>query len=160
MKKKLFLTAAVIAMAAFAIVPFVYAGPGGGHMRGHGFGGGEGHGLGMFGHLAAMREKLDLSDQQVDQLKAIFADAHQQNAQYRDQLHGGMQAIAQRLLDNPNDLAGAQAALDQQAAAENAMKANLLQATSKALNVLTPDQRATLSTMLRERAERWEARKR
>ena len=159
MKKRLILTATVIAIAALAIVPMVYAGPGGHgrHGGGEGFGG---PGMAMFGHLAHLKDKLDLSDQQVDQLKAIFADVHQQNAQNRDQLHGGMKDIAQTLLKNPNDLAAAQAILDQQTAAENAMKANVLQATSKALNVLTADQREKLGTILAEHAGRWEARKR
>lgn len=160
MKKKLILTSAIVAIAALAIVPIVHAGPGH-HMRGEGFAGGpHGFGMGPFGHLGMMQQKLDLSDQQVDQLKAIFAEAHEQNAQYRDQLHGGLQGVAKTLLANPNDLAGAQALLDQQSDAERAMKANILQATSKALNVLTADQRAKLATILEEHANRWEARKR
>jgi len=166
MKKRLILISAVIALAALAIVPIVYAGPGGRHMRGQGMGagqgmgGGHGFGMGPFGHLGRLQAKLDLSDQQVDQLKVIFTETRQQNAQYRDQLHGGMRDIAQTLLKDPNDIAGAKALLDQQSQAEQAMKANVLQATSKALNVLTADQRTKLATMLEERADRWEARKR
>ncbi len=160
MKKNLILTSAIIAIAALAIVPIVHAGPGR-HMRGEGFeGGAHGFGMGPFGHLGMMQQKLDLSDQQVDQLKAIFAEAHQQNAQYREQLHGGLQGVAKALLANPNDIAGAQALLDQQSDAERAMKSNILQATSKALNVLNADQRAKLATILEEHANRWEARKR
>lgn len=159
MKKRLILTVTVIAIAALTIVPFVYAGPGGHGRHGGGEGFGGPHGMAMFGHLAALKDKLELSDQQVDQLKAIFADVHQQNAQYREQLHGGVKDIAQTLLKNPNDLAGAQAILDQQAAAENAMKANVLQATSKALNVLNADQREKLGTILAEHAGRREARR-
>ena len=153
MKRKLILTTAVIAIAALATVPFVYAGPGR-HAGGEGFGGGHGFGMGMFGHLGHIKAELDLSDQQVDQLKAIFAEVHEQNAQYREQLHGGMKGIAQTLLANPNDIAGAQALLDQQATAEAALKSNILQATSKALNVLNADQRAKLSAMLEKHSQR------
>ena len=153
MKRKLILTTAVIAIAALATVPFVYAGPGR-HADGQGFGGGHGFGIGMFGHLGHIKSELDLSDQQVDQLKAIFAEVHEQNAQYREQLHGGMKGIAQTLLANPNDIAGAQALLDQQATSEAALKTNILQATSKALNVLNADQRAKLLAMLENHSQR------
>jgi Spy/CpxP family protein refolding chaperone len=158
MKKRLILTTTVIAIAALSIVPFVYAGPGR-HAHGEGFGGGHGFGIGVLGHLAQVKEELGLSDQQVDQLKAIFADAHQQNAQYRDQMHSGMKDIVQALLKDPNDVAGAQAILDQQTDAERVLKANILQATSKALNVLNADQRDRLSTMIAERAGQWERRR-
>jgi len=159
MKKRMLLTTTVIAIAALAIVPFVYAGPGR-HARGEGFGGhGAGFGLGVLGHLGHVKEELDLSDQQVDQLKAIFKDVREQNQPYREQLRGGMKDVAELLLANPNDVAGAQSLLAQRESAEAAMKANVLQATSKALNVLNADQRAKLSTMLEKRTERWQRRK-
>lgn len=154
MKKRIAIISTIIALAALAAVPFAYAGPGG-----HGRHGGEHGGLGMFGRLDRMQEKLDLSDQQVDQIKAIFTDLRAQNEQYRDQVRGGFHGVAELLLQNPNDVAGAQALLDQQAAAEKVMKSNLLNATSKALNVLNADQRAKLSEMLSERAERRERRR-
>jgi protein CpxP len=148
MKKKLTILASLIAVAAFAVV--LHAQP---RMHGHG----DMHGAGMFGalgHLARLQEKLDLSDQQVDQIKAIMAEAHEQNAPYREQLHGGMKSIVQTLINNPNDLAGAQALMDQQATAEKAMKGNLLVAASKALNVLTPEQRTKLNDLVQQFAER------
>lgn len=160
MKKRSMLITTFIALAALTIVPFVYAAPGNrAHGRGFGGPGGPG-GLGIIGHVARLQEELGLSDQQVDQIKTIFKDLHEQNAQYREQLHGGMKGVAETLLQDPNNVAAAQAQLDQQSAAENAMKANVLQATSKALNVLNAEQRAKLSTMLAERSQRWERRKR
>ena len=66
-------------------------------------------------------------------------------------MRGGRQAIAQVLLANPNDVAGAQALLDKQLDAERQMKHNALVAASKALNVLTPDQRAKASAFLQQR---------
>ena len=100
------------------------------------------------------KEELDLSDQQTDQIKAIFAEARAQNAQYREQLHGGYSNVAKTLLANPNDVAAAQALVDQQTAAERALKTNILNAASKALAVLNAEQRAKLGTMLEKHAEK------
>ena len=144
MTKRTLTIIAVVAIIAIAAVPLAYA-QAARHGRAAGFGG-----FAFFGHLRHLKTALDLSDQQVDQIQAIAKEMHQQNAQYRDQLHGGLKSVAQALINNPNDVAGAQAILDQQSAAENAMKHNALAAASKALNVLTPDQRAKLGTMLSE----------
>ena len=122
-----------------AAVPFVYASRG--MHRG-------GHGLAFFGHMRALRQQLDLTDDQVAKLKTIKDDLHTQNAPYRDQIHGGLQSIAKTLLANPNDVAAAQTQLDAQDAAERAMKTNTLNAVSKALNVLTPEQRTKLGAFL------------
>ncbi len=134
----------IVALATLAIVPFVYA-----QARGHH--GHDGMDVMMLGRLEKAQQKLGLTDGQVTQIKAIATDLHQQNAAYRDQLRGGRQAVLQALLNNPNDLAGAQALLDQQTTAERAMKSNMLSAVSKALNVLTPDQRSKLTQFLAER---------
>jgi Spy/CpxP family protein refolding chaperone len=142
-----------IILAAVAAVPFVYAGP-------HGMHGGMHHGgmqgLAFLGHLEKIKSELDLSDAQVDQLKAIMKATHEENAQYREQMHGTLKAVATTLLTNPNDVAGAQAVLDRQADAEKVLKTNLLVAASKALNVLTPEQRTKLALHLAERAKGWE----
>jgi len=138
MNKRNLTIAALVAVVALAAVPILHAQQG--RMHGaHAFGG-----FGFLGHLQHMKSALNLSDQQTDAITAIAKDFHQQNAQYRQQLHGGLKAVAQALINNPNDVAGAQALLDQQSAAEKAMKSNALLAASKALNVLTPDQRAKL----------------
>lgn len=153
MKTRKFLIATIIAAGLLAAVPLAYGGPGGRGFRGHGGPGGFGAGM-LFGHLRHVQEELDLSDQQVEQIKAIFAETHEQNAQYREQLHGGMKGAFEALLADPNNLSAAQAALDQQAAAERAMKSNILAATSKALNVLTAEQRTELAKMVQERSAR------
>ena len=59
------------------------------------------------------------------------------------------------LINNPNDTAAAQTILNQQEQAEAAMKANTLAAVSKALNILTPDQRAQLGQMIQQ----WQAKR-
>ena len=160
MKKRLLLITLIV--AAVAAVPILYAaGPGThGHRggRGHGISHGMGHGLAFLGHLQHARSELDLSDAQMDQLKAIVKETREQNGQYREQVHGTLKSIATTLLTNPNDIAGAQAVLDRQAATEKALKTNLLVAASKALNVLTPEQRTKLALHLAEHGNRWENR--
>jgi Spy/CpxP family protein refolding chaperone len=147
-KKTLTVSAIVVAVLALAAVPFLYAGPGH-HMRS------MGADMGL-GHLAKAQKELGLSDAQVEQIKAIIKDTHTQNAQYRDQLHGGFASIVSALVKNPNDVAGAQAIMDQQTAAERALKSNLLTAASKALNVLTPDQRSKLGTLISQHQARFQ----
>jgi Spy/CpxP family protein refolding chaperone len=148
MKKRISIVAIVAAVLALAAVPMVYAQ--------HGFGHRHADGMGImgfgFGHLDRIKAALDLSDAQVDQLKQIAADLRTQNAPYRQQVHGTMLQVAQTLLANPNDTSAAQALLDQQAQNERAMKQNALQAASKALLVLTPDQRAKVADFLSKRA--------
>ncbi len=97
---------------------------------------------------------MGLSDQQVTDIRAIFQALREQNAPYRQSLRGTMQQVAQTLLNNPNDVAAAQALIDQQTESERAMKSNALNAAAKALNVLTPDQRTKLAGLLQERMNR------
>lgn len=160
----IFLAAAVAILAA---VPFVYAGARAHLAGGRGFGHGMGMGMGMHhgfggdmlvGHLAHLKDELDLSDAQTDQIKAIFNETREQNAQYRQQLHGTYKTVAQTLLANPANVAQAQALLDQQASAERAMKANLVNSAAKALAVLTPEQREKLATKFASHLEQWENR--
>ena len=155
MKKRIAIVGSILVVAALAAVPLVYAQ---GH-RGMGRAHGDAGGFGFFGHgrhLDHLAQELNLSEQQVDQIKAIFTDLHEQNAQYREQMHGGMKAIMETLLKDPNNTAAAQALIDQQTANERTLKTNMLNATSKALTVLTPDQRTQLSQLITERASRFE----
>ncbi|MGZ5443718.1 MAG: Spy/CpxP family protein refolding chaperone [Thermoanaerobaculia bacterium] len=151
MKKRIAIAIAlVLAVGALAAAPLVLAdGPHGRVGRGM-----HGHGFGPLGHLAHVRDELDLSDQQVDQIKAIFAETREQTAPYREQLRGGYKGVVQALLADPNDVAAAQALVDQQLTTERAMKTNFLNAASKALAVLNAEQRAKLRTMIEEHAER------
>ena len=118
-------------------------------MRGDGFGGAM-----FLGHLGKVKSQLGLTDQQTSDIKAIFQQLRQQNQPYRDSMHSTMQQVAQALISNPNDIASAQALINQQTDAERTMKLNALTAASKALNVLTPDQRGKLSTMMQEHMSR------
>jgi Spy/CpxP family protein refolding chaperone len=142
MKKRTLIFSAAALVIVLAAVPFAMAQ----HMRGHG----HGRGGMMFG-LGRAKSALGLSDQQSADIKQIFTDLRTQNEPLRTSMRGGRQAIAQLLLANPNDIAGAQALLDKQIDAERQMKHNALAAASKALNVLTPDQRTKASAFLQQR---------
>lgn len=151
MKKRILIALALVtAVGALAAAPLVLADRTHGRFGHHGFG----HGFGPLGHIAHIKGELDLSDQQVDQLKTIIAEAREQNAPYKEQLHGGYTGVVQALLANPKDVAAAQALVDQQLNAERALKANLLNAASKAVAVLNDEQRAKLSTIIEEHGER------
>ena len=146
MKKRTLGFTAAGALVVLLAVPFAYAQ----HVRGHGDGHGEFGSAMMLGHLDRAKQVLGLSDQQVTDIKGIFENLKQQNAPYRDSLQGGMASVAQTLLNNPNDLAAAQSILDQQSQAERSMKSNALAAASKAVNVLTPEQRVKVAEHLKE----------
>lgn len=157
MKKRLtFVALALMLVAAMPLFVDAAPGPHGGKgMRGHGGGGGM---FNFLHRLDRLKAELDLTEEQTTQIRAIIRDTHEQNRAFREQMHGTMMEVAKTLLANPNDLAGAQAIVDRQAEAERALKANLLQAASKALNVLTPEQRTKLATHLAEHAGRWQRR--
>lgn len=141
--------AAILALGVVVAAPFAFAQ----HQQKAMMHGGFGEAM-MLGHLQQAKQALGLSDDQVTQIKAIFTDLHAQNQQYRESMRGGHQAILQTLLADPNNIAGAQALIDQQTSAERAIKTNVLNATSKALNVLTADQRAKLGAFVQERMAR------
>jgi len=146
-KQTSWITALIIA-TSIAAVPFAYAQ----HVRSAGA---HDHGFGFLGHLQHVRQQLDLTDAQVAELKTIGAALKEQNAPFQTQLHAGLHSVATTLLTNPSDVAAAQTILDQQNEAERNLKANTLAAASKALNVLTPDQRSKLADII---AKRWAAR--
>ena len=149
-KRTLTLTIAAIVIVV-AAAPFVIAGE---RFHHRGQMNMNADGMMMFGHIDRIKSALDLSDAQVDQIKAIHAALRVQNAPYRESLHGGFGAVAQALLANPNDLAGAQALMDKQDQAERALKLNTLAAAAKAVNVLTPAQREKVSAFITERQSR------
>lgn len=164
MKNRIVLiTLAVVALGVLAIAPMLLAGPGGEGrpgMRMHGGMQGGLHGFGMLGPLRHLKEELGLSDAQMEQIAAIVADLRTKNEPYRGQLRGGVKDAAQILLANPQDVAGARTLLEQQSAAERAMKENALQAISRALAVLSAEQRTELGKFLEERAGRFGHRRR
>lgn len=148
MKKRTWIITAAVALIALVATPFLVADPRG-PMHG------RNHDVAMVGAiLGHLSEKLDLSEPQKDEIKSILRDLREENAAYRDQLRGGIHDAFAKLVENPSDIAAAQAILDQQTQAESAMKKNVLNATAKALNVLTPEQRTKLATLVSEHAAR------
>ena len=109
MKKRLVLITLIV--AALAAVPIVYA-------KGHGPRMHGGHGFGFLSHLEQLKDELDLSEAQTAQLKAIVRETREQNKGFHEQIHGTLKGVATTLLTNPNDIAGAQAIVDRQDAAE------------------------------------------
>jgi Spy/CpxP family protein refolding chaperone len=155
MKKRILIAAGAIALAAIlASVPFAFAQH---SMMRHGDGAG-GPGMMFLGHLGHLKSDLGLTDDQAAQIKTIVRSLRDQNAAYRDQMRGGMQQVAQALIKDPTDLAGAQAIIDQQTATENTMKKNALVAASKALQVLSSDQRVKLQTLVQNHIQNMESR--
>lgn len=152
MRKRVLVTASAVALVALIAVPLAFA------QRMHAMrgmhGGADMPGAMMLGHLGHAKAELGLSDQQTADIKAVFQNLHQQNQAYRQSMHSTMAQVAQILISNPNDVASAQALLDQQMESERAMRTNALNAVAKALNVLTPDQRTKLSTMVQKHLDR------
>jgi Spy/CpxP family protein refolding chaperone len=163
MKKRLALIA--LALAAVVAVPLVYAHGGGGRradLHGgpgmHGWGHGA-HGLQILGGLRHLSRELDLTTQQEEQIEGILKKTHEQNAQYREQMHGRLKGVAEVLLANPANVTGAESLLDANLEAERALKSNLIKAASQALAVLTPEQRTRLRTIMAEHMEELESRR-
>lgn len=144
MKKYTYILAAVLALGISIAAPLAFAQKA--SRRGYGFGSAF-----TFGRIEQAKRVLDLSDAQVTEIQTIFRDLQTQNAPYRQSIHTGMQSAILGLINNPNDIAGAQALIDQQTEAERTLKTNVLNAASKALNVLTAEQRAKLATLVQER---------
>ena len=93
-RKAIYIVFVVVALA-LAAVPFAYAQ----QTRMHRHASPEAH-MFFMGRLEHLKSALDLSDQQVDQIKAIAADFRDQNAQYRDSIHGGLaQGLAPALME-------------------------------------------------------------
>ena len=95
--------------------------------------------------------ELDLTDEQVIELRHIGKAVRQQNAAYRAEMRQNFRQAAAVLIANPDDTVRAKQILQQSAASEQELRANILEGVSKALNVLTPEQRTKLGTMLEKR---------
>lgn len=108
----------------------------------------------LLGVLHHVQEELDLTPAQKEQLRTIAREVREQNREYRKAMRGEMKGVAELLLANPNDISGAEALLDEQEQSRKAMRANVLAGVSRALNVLTPEQRSKLSEMLERHSGR------
>jgi Spy/CpxP family protein refolding chaperone len=148
MKKKVIavLAAGIITLTA---VPLAFAA----RAERRGQGGFDGHGA-VFGMLHRAADELELTTAQKEQLKAIAREVRAENAAYRQTMRGGVKDVASLLIQNPNDVAAAEAVLAKNDEAREQIRSNVLRGVSKALNVLTPSQRAELGQMLQRLGDR------
>lgn len=146
MKKRTTLIGALLVAVTVLAVPFLYANAGE-HLHRHGRGS-----FGAMEHLGKMSVALNLTEQQTEEIRAIFKEARKQNAPYRSQLREGYREVAGALLRNPNDLTAAQSVIDRQLDAERTMKTNMLQAASRAISVLNAQQRIQLGEIMARHA--------
>ena len=133
-----------VAVIALVAMPVAFAQN---HFHGHRDDAGPmgGHFEHMLDHL---KVALNLSDDQVKQIQPIFDQLKTQNAPIRQQLMANHQAMVAALVANPNDLTTAQNLLAQQSTLQQTVQSNMLTAASKALNILTPDQRTKLAQLI------------
>jgi len=152
MSRKLVIASLAGAAALLLAVPVGFAYRGGMFGESCPMGAKGWHGRGGFARLHALQHELDLTETQKKALHEIFDRTREQNAEAKKALHTGFVNAAQVLLRDPSDLAPARAVLEQQEAATDQLKANILASASEALKVLTPEQRQKLSTILAEHA--------
>lgn len=159
MNKRNVVVISILTIVTVLAAGVVVAHPGDQRGRGARMMAGGGPGAGPFARLAMLKDELGLSDQQTSQIKGIFEALKDQNKSLREQLRDGRGDGLDALIANPSDTAGAQARLDAQLTAQRALRTNMISATSKALKVLTPEQRAKLGNLHEERrAKRMEQR--
>ena len=101
--------------------------------------------------LRQLREELNLSDEQVAELRKIGKQTREANSAYRASLRDNFAEAGLVLLANPDDVAGAEAILDRNAQAKKELRANVLDGVSDAVKVLTPEQRQKLTGVLEHR---------
>lgn len=143
------ITIGIAALLLVVAVP-LFAGARGHRMRGEGDGFGHGFGMHIFGKLKA---ELNLTDEQSTQLKTIAREVHEQNAVYRQQMHGTMKEAASVLIANPGNVEQARTILQQNDQAHAQLRDNILQGVSRGLAVLTPEQRTKLAAYLESHFE-------
>lgn len=148
MKKKAIPVSLALVAIAIVAVPFAVAARG--ERLGHGFG----RHAAIFGILQHVKGELDITKAQETQLRAIAREVREENRAYREAMRKEMKDVAALLIANPNDIAGAEALLEAQEATRDELRANALQAISRGLNVLTPEQRTELGELLQRHASR------
>lgn len=158
MKTKAILVMLLVAASVFATVALAHGPRGRAEMgergiRGHA-GMGERQFLGPLERLERLRDQLGLTDVQIEAIRAIGQEVRDANAASRDQLRDGKGDVVSILIANPNDLAGARAAMQARETAMAKMKDNALEGASRALKVLTPEQREKLGAIVAKRGSR------
>ena len=130
-----------IAIMVLSAVPMLYARP---NQRG----GRSDNALSM---LLKARAELGLSEAQTTEIRSIMKSLHDQNASLRTQRRDYTEDAIDTLVADPSAVVKAQTLIDQKAKIDRTRQTNLVNATAKALRVLSPDQRQRLAELIEER---------
>ncbi len=106
----------------------------------------------MLGKMRELRQELNLTDDQVNQLRTIATQTRDANRAERAAFRANIGEAGLVLLKNPDDVAAAQKILDRNDEARLQLRASVLQGVSDAIRVLTPDQREKVAQKIQERA--------
>lgn len=155
-----FLAIAGVLLAAGATLALA-AGPGRG---GRGPGGCDGGGAGFHGEPGALgplghaMDRLDLSREQRDQVRAILDRHRDEHRALREQMRDQREERLERDLFVPFDEAAVRARAEERARLMVEAEVARARVASEVLAVLTPEQRAELGKLREERHERFERR--
>ncbi|HVT44455.1 MAG TPA: periplasmic heavy metal sensor [Thermoanaerobaculia bacterium] len=116
--------------------------------------------LAPFAKLRWLRAELDLTDAQAREIRSIVFEVRDSNAAHREAIRASIGLAAGVLIANPDDIDAARRIFEERSAAETQLRENILLGVSKALGVLSPEQRQRLSEIVDEhRARRSEWRR-
>ena len=143
MKRTLTVVAVVVALVTVAAVPIFARGRAAHAGAGLPFGGGMG-----LERLEKMREELDLSDEQVAELRTIARATFEENREHRKSMRDGFRNAARVLVANPENVDQARLTLEASDASRRTIRDNILESAAEGLAVLTPQQRAKLAAWI------------
>lgn len=101
--------------------------------------------------LRALRAELNLSGEQIEALREIGRRVRESNAESRAAMKQNAAEAGLLLLDDPSNIAGAEAILDRSDSEKRELRASVLQGVAEAIEVLTPEQRRILEEKLSNR---------
>lgn len=141
MKRKNVLIGSAVALLVAAAIPIaLYAG--------HGNGRGWCRGGGGFAKLHQVKDELDLTRAQEEQIHSIMREVRRNNEQQIEAIHQNLMNAAKVIVANPAAVEEARTVLASQSAAEQQLKANIVDGVARAAQVLTAEQRQKLVAAL------------
>jgi len=136
-RKSIIVLISVVLVLAAAVIPVAAS------IRSGAFGG-RGHGPGV-AMLAGLREDIDLSDEQVIELRHIVRKAREEHAATRRIMKQNFLEAARVLLEDPNAVDEASVILERNNVYKDDLRSGILDTVSQSLKVLTPEQRAEIN---------------
>lgn len=141
------LAASLLGLTANSAVPAAPgAGPGGGQRTAY-----ESHGWHREGSLPRMFERLDLSQQQREQIKQIVDESKQAQQEKRKALWENRKALRNQAMADSYDAQRVQELADQQAKLSAALTVMRTETFYRVYSVLTPDQKKKLAEIQEQR---------